>query len=133
MRKKNDRRAVSKSLTLVLSQTINIINVNLCMAVVLAEDHTPMPLSMTLALFQGHKGVFCWQVLNDPTEFKLCMLVTCIDIILKKMLLLEKNKNPLLFYMIMDKKDLFDLIWFVGNVSIYFREEVDAFLASSKP
>ena len=41
----------------IYSDTINVINVKLCMVVVLTELYPFIPLSVTLIVFQGHSSV----------------------------------------------------------------------------
>ena len=40
----------------IFSNTVNVINVKLCMIVLLAELHSFIPLSVTLTIFQGHSN-----------------------------------------------------------------------------
>ena len=58
--------------------TINVINVNLCMMLVLIELYVLMPLSMTLTIFQGHSNIEQFKlksVCSDPVKLKLYRIV----------------------------------------------------------
>ena len=61
----------------IYSDTINVINVKLCVMVLLIEHFMFLPLSVTLTLFKGHSNVelsnqkFC----SYPIKQKLCMII----------------------------------------------------------
>ena len=59
----------------IFSDTINLINANLCMMVLLAELYPFIPLSVTLIVFQGHSSVKQENVFSSPIKLKLCTIV----------------------------------------------------------
>ena len=50
--------------TWIFSDTINVVNVKLCMMILLIELHLFIPPSMTLTIFQGHSTEQCWLLLD---------------------------------------------------------------------
>ena len=48
----------------IFSDTINVVNVKLCMMILLIELHLFIPPSMTLTIFQGHSTEQCWLLLD---------------------------------------------------------------------
>ena len=61
----------------IFSDTLNMINVRLCMIIVLIEFYPFIPLSATLILFQDHSSVKQFQLkilCSYPVKLKLCMI-----------------------------------------------------------
>ena len=61
----------------IYSDTINVIDIKLCMMVVLTELYPFMPLSVTLIVFQGHSSVNQFQLrilCSHLAELKLCAI-----------------------------------------------------------
>ena len=62
----------------IFSDTINVINVKLCMMVLLIELHLFLPPSVTLIIFKGHRNVEQFQLksfCSCPIKLKFCRIV----------------------------------------------------------